>query len=179
MLLPGKQLVAMEISGVDIPDSITLQGSDATLVLNGAGLRKKLFMKIYAGALYLPEKMADEQAILSDPGPASVDMYIIYSEISKEKIIGGWEDGLKANLTQLELDSFRPRLDQFNTMFKAVQKGDTIRIAYLPDIGTEVRINDEWRGVIPGNDFYRALLKIWIGASPVNPSLKDDMLGRD
>ena len=40
-----------------------------------------------------------------------------------------------------------------------------------------VRINDEWRGAIPGNDFYRALLKIWLGNRPVSDSLKQGMLG--
>ena len=58
-----------------------------------------------------------------------------------------------------------------------MQRGDVISIDYIPETGTEVRNNNEWRGVIPGNDFYRALLKIWLGNEPVSDSLKQGMLG--
>jgi hypothetical protein len=40
-----------------------------------------------------------------------------------------------------------------------------------------VRINAELQGTVPGNDFFRALLKIWLGDRPVSKSLKQGMLG--
>ena len=40
------------VAGVKFDDSVRVNGQ--TLVLNGAGVRKKLFIKVYAGALYLP-----------------------------------------------------------------------------------------------------------------------------
>ena len=52
-----------------------------------------------------------------------------------------------------------------------------MRIYYRPDTGTEVRINGEWRGAIKGNEFFRALLGIWLGEDPVSKSLKQEMLG--
>ncbi|MBK5259345.1 MAG: chalcone isomerase family protein, partial [Thermoanaerobaculia bacterium] len=45
---------AATVGGVDISDKTTVGGQ--TLVLNGAGLRKKFFIKVYTGALYLPSK---------------------------------------------------------------------------------------------------------------------------
>lgn len=179
ILVTSQQITGKEIDGVDVPDTISPQGGSETLVLNGAGIRKKFFMSIYVGALYLQAKSPDELAITSDTGPATVDMHITYSEISKKKITGGWEDGLKANIDREQLEALRPRLDQFNKLFKAVHKGDVIRISYLPDTGTEVRINGEWRGVVEGNDFFRALLKVWLGSRPISNSLKKDMLGID
>lgn len=172
-------LHAAVIDKTEIPDTLTLPNSDEVLQLNGAGIRKKLFMNIYIGALYLPAKSSDAAAILSDDGPASVAMHIRYDNISRDKIIGGWEDGLAANLGTDELQALRPRLDAFNQLFKAVGEGDVIRLDYSAAHGTEVRINGEWRGAIEGNDFFRALLKIWLGHSPVKESLKNDMLGLD
>ena len=177
LMFASLPVTGKEIAGVDIADSITLSNNGDTLLLNGAGIRKKFFMSIYIGALYLPANSTDAQAIISDTGPASVLMHILYSEISKEKITGGWEDGMKANLGSSDMQAFRSRLDQFNLLFRAVRKGDVIRMDYLPDTGTEVRINDEWRGVVEGNDFFRALLKVWLGSSPVSRSLKKEMLG--
>jgi hypothetical protein len=179
LMVASQHVAGMDVGGIEVPDSIVLQGSDTTLLLNGAGIRKKFFMNIYVGALYLPAKSAEAETITGDTGPASVDMHILHSEISREKITDGWEDGLRANLEQGELELLRPRLDQFNQMFSAVRKGDRIRIGYLPGTGTEVRINDEWRGVVAGNDFYRALLEVWLGHSPVSKSLKEAMLGRE
>ncbi|MGB5259613.1 MAG: chalcone isomerase family protein [Gammaproteobacteria bacterium] len=179
LMIASQHVAGMDVGGIKVPDSIVLQGGDATLLLNGAGIRKKFFMNIYVGALYLPAKNPDAEAIIGDSGPASVDMHILHSEISREKITDGWEDGMQSNLGQGEMELLRPRLDQFNEMFRAVRKGDMIRIGYLPGIGTEVRINDERRGVVVGNDFFRALLRVWLGHSPVSKSLKQAMLGRD
>jgi len=179
LLSISQPIVAMDVGGIKVPDSITLAGSDTSLQLNGAGIRKKLFVSVYVGALYLPERSVDAGAILATETPAAVDMHILHSEISKDKITEGWEDGLSANLDQAELGVLRPRLDEFNKLFRAVRKGEIIRIAYLPDQGTEVRINNEWRGVVPGNDFFRALLKVWLGDKPVSKSLKQAMLGQD
>mgnify|MGYP001818856245 CR=1 FL=1 len=179
MIITSQQLAGMETGGVRIADTISLHGNEHTLVLNGAGIRKKFFMNIYAGALYLPAKTIDATAIISDNGPAAIDMHILYSKISQDKITGGWEDGMKANLDPDRLDALRPRLDRFNALFTELHEGDHIRIAYIPSSGTEVRINDEQRGTVEGNDFFRALLEVWLGSSPVSKSLKAEMLGLD
>ena len=170
---------AIEIEGVAIPETTSVADSKTTLVLNGAGLREKFFIDIYIGALYLQAKTPDARAILSDDGPASVHMHFLYSEISKKKITDGWIDGLDANLSNSELQAIQPQLDAFNKLFTVLKEGDVLRIDYSPAKGTEVRINGEWRGAVAGNDFFRALLKIWIGPKPISKSLKQDMLGNN
>ena len=172
-------VAAKLVDGVAIPDTLELANSDTTLVLNGSGVREKFFLDIYIGALYLPAKTPDASAILSDDGPASVLMHILYSELSKEKITGGWNDGLEANLPDTEMQALRPRLEEFYSLFQTLKKGDELRIDYIPETGTEVRINGKWQGVVKGNDFCRALLKIWIGTHPISDSLKQGMLGNN
>ena len=169
--------LAKNVGDVVIPDTLTLPNSEHELQLNGAGLREKFFMDIYVGALYLPARTTDGKAILADTGAASVLMRFVYREVSKDKIVEGWNDGLRENITPSQLRDLSERLARFNALFKTVRKGDTIRIDYNPAIGTEVRINGEWRGSVEGNDFFRALLKVWLGDHPVSSSLKDAMLG--
>ena len=170
---------ALEIEGIEIPATIRSGDDKTELVLNGAGLREKFYVDVYLAALYLQARTPDAAAILSDDGPASVTMNIIYSEISKKKITDGWIDGLDDNLTSSERKDIQTRLEAFNKLFTAMQKGDVVRIDYTPDKGTEVRLNGEWRGSVEGNDFFRALLKVWLGSDPVSKSLKQDMLGGD
>ena len=169
--------IAKNIGDVEIPDTLTLPNSDHALTLNGAGIREKFFMDIYVGALYLPAGTTDSKAILADSGAASVLMHFVYKEVGKDKIVDGWNDGLRENLSSEEFQALSGKLEKFNALFRTVRKGDTIRIDYNPAIGTEVRINDEWRGSVEGNDFFRALLKIWLGEHPVSKSLKKEMLG--
>jgi len=55
-------LAATEVAGVKFDDQ-TRVGSGETVV-NGAGLRKKAFFKVYAMALYLPAKHGEAEAVL-------------------------------------------------------------------------------------------------------------------
>lgn len=169
--------LAKNIGDIAVPDTLALPNSEHELLLNGAGLREKFFMDIYVGALYLPARTSDSKAILADTGAASVLMRFVYKEVGKDKIVDGWNDGLRRNITTEQFQALSERLARFNALFRTVRRGDTIRIDYNPAIGTEVRINDEWRGSVEGNDFFRALLKIWLGEHPVSDSLKDGMLG--
>jgi Chalcone isomerase-like len=170
---------AASVDGVEVPDTLMAANGTPALVLNGAGIREKLFLDIYVGALYLPEKSADAEAILSSTGPACVAMHFIYKEVSKEKIIEAWEDGLAANHSPTEMQALRTELEKFNALFRTVHRGDVIRICYLPGTGTGVRINNEVRGSVPGESFFHALLGIWLGAHPVSQDLKKGMLGLD
>ena len=50
-------LQAMEVAGVTIPQTLELNSN--TLKLNGAGLRRKFFMDLYVGSLYVETKTSD------------------------------------------------------------------------------------------------------------------------
>jgi hypothetical protein len=179
LILASFPVTAATVNGVEIPDALTAVNDSPALILNGAGVRKKLFLDIYVGALYLPVKSSEAEAILTASGPACVTMHFLYREVSREKIIDAWEDGLAANHGAAEMQALRPQLDQFNALFSTMHKGEVIRICYLPGTGTEVRINGERRGTVEGETFFRALLGIWLGAHPVSNDLKQGMLGID
>ena len=179
LILASFPAESVSIDGVEIPDTLTVANGGPTLVLNGAGVREKLFLDIYIGALYLPAKSGDAQAILSGKGPVCVAMHFLYKQVSREKITEAWEDGLAANHTVAEMQALQPQLEKFNALFRTMHKGEVIRICYLPGTGTEVRINGERSGYVEGETFFHALLGIWLGAHPVSNDLKQGMLGID
>jgi hypothetical protein len=139
-----------KIAGVDVPQSVTIENK--ALVLNGAGIRKKLFIKVYVGSLYL-------------------------KEVSKKRTVAGWNKGFADNSSAKEIMVLQERINQFNSLFTTVYKGDEIRLDYVPGDGTQVRINGTLKGSVSGEDFYQALLKIWLGSNPADANLKDAMLG--
>ena len=175
MLFLAAPAPAREIAGVAVPETVDLPG--APLVLNGAGVRKKFFVKVYVGALYLPKPEGRGEAILDAPGSKSVRMHFLYEEVEARKLVDGWNEGFAANQTEAELQGLQPRLDRFNALFRTVRKGETIWLDYLPPEGTQVWIAGELKGSIPGADFNRALLKVWLGEKPADAGLKKAMLG--
>jgi hypothetical protein len=178
-LLPAAH--AVEIEGVKIDDKIVLSSGGAGLVLNGAGVRHKFaFLKIYIGSLYLPQKTRDREAILADPGPKRVSMHILSDEVTARDLISSMNNALAANLVPHELALIEKRIRDLNRMMssiKAINKGSVVNLDYIPEAGTRITVNGETKLTIPGEDFYRAMLHIWIGSKPVDGRLRDAMLG--
>jgi len=170
---------AMQVAGVDVPEQIELQGMEKPLRLNGAGIRKKLFIDIYVAALYLPELHRRAETLLRRPPPNRVLMHVVYNNVSKAKMDSAWEAGFSANLTSEDYQRLQARLQQFMAMFKDLERDDQVWLDYLPEEGTRVSINGEMRGVIQGQDFNAALLSVWLGQEPVTRALKKALLGAD
>ncbi|HET7297517.1 MAG TPA: chalcone isomerase family protein, partial [Burkholderiales bacterium] len=74
LLLP-LSVPAAEIAGVKIDDKARVEGSE--VLLNGAGLRTRLFFQVYAIGLYLPQKSSTPAAILAQPGPKRVAIHML------------------------------------------------------------------------------------------------------
>jgi hypothetical protein len=176
-LLLCPSVSAMTVAGVKVPEQTTIGEQGQVLVLNGAGIRKKLFIKIYVCALYLAKQQGDMDQILKSRGPKRVTMHFLYHEVSSEKLVNAWEKGFSSNLPEEKMEALRARLAQFNSLFRTMHRGDVIRIDYLPQKGTEVWINDALQGRIEGADFYRALLLVWLGDHPADGELKTQLLG--
>jgi len=173
---PTRTGYAAEVAGLRIPDQIHLHHDATPLQLNGAGVRRKLFFKIYVGALYLPAPARAAAAVLAMPGPKRVAMHFLYKEVSRKKLANGWRDGFENNLDAAVFRSLRDRLTRFNGLFRAVRRGDVIALDFLPDGSTEVWINNELQGRVRGRDFQRALLLVWLGDDPADEDLKQAML---
>jgi hypothetical protein len=171
------QVEGREVADVELPDRIQLVGDATPLVLNGAGIRKKFFFSIYLASLYLPALSDDAEAILDADQPRRIQMDMLHSKVEKEKLVDAWNEGFAVNHSEKALAPLKERISRFNELFETLVAGDQVQLDYLPAIGTRVVINGKERGVIAGEDFNQALLKIWLGESPVTDSLKRDLLG--
>ena len=174
-ILLASSVGAREIADVNVPEKITL-GDGVTLHLNGAGVRSKLFFKIYIAELYMQHPASDTVKLIGDGGQKRMVMHFIYDELGKEKLVEAWNEGFRANTDQKQLDLLQARITQFNSMFDNVKKGDEIFLDFIPEKGTQVMIRNQVKGVVPGKDFNDALLSIWLGKEPVSPELRKELL---
>ena len=170
---------ARTIADIHVPESITQKGQDRELLLNGAGIRKKFLFDIYLAALYLPERTQDATAVETMPGANRLVMWFLYPEVNRKKMDRAWRDGFSANNPAATVAALTDHLEAFKALFGDLHEGDEVWIDYLPGSGTSVSINGELRGVVPGRDFNRALLRVWLGPEPVTDDLKQGLLGLD
>ena len=171
------QAQARQLEDVEFEEQISLTAGDSPLKLNGLGIRYKFFFKIYIAALYVEKLTHKADDLISAKGAKRIRMYFLYDEVSKEKLVNGWLEGFQNNLGEQEFQDLESRIKQFNAMFETVNRGDQILLDYLPTKGTRVTIKNKLRGTIEGADFYAALMKIWLGDSPVKEDLKNALLG--
>jgi hypothetical protein len=174
VLIISVSVQAREVAGVELPEQAKVGGE--SLVLNGAGIRKKFFVKVYVGALYLPGKTADANKAITMPGARRVTMDFIYDEVEVEKLINGWEEGFASNENGQSLGKLRSRLDRFNSFFETMKAGDQVIFDYVPGTGVEVMVKGGSKGTIEGEDFMQALLRVWLGSKPADKGLKSGML---
>ncbi len=168
---------ALEVKGVKIDE--TAQVGSSTLVLNGAGLRTKMMFKVYAGALYLPQKQSDANAVINDHGNKRISMHFL-RDVSSEQLLDGMNEGFADNNTQAEMTSIDAQMKIFQKMMvsaKEVKEGDVILLD-CTTAGTQVSLNGRLLGKIDGELFNQALLRVWLGDHAVDTSLKKALLGQ-
>ena len=164
-----------EVEGVRLDDRITLAGRP--LVLNGAGVREKLLLRIYVVALYLPKPARDVGGVFSG-APRRIQMNMLVSAPAGE-IVDALLDTMTDNTSPAELVAVKPQTDRLVALirrFKAVRKGDVVTLDFVGG-GTNLGWNGTFRGRIPGAAFNRALSRIWLGDKPVQADLKQKLLG--
>jgi hypothetical protein len=170
---------AVEVAGVRFDDWVRI--GNAELVANGAGLRKKVFFKVYAMVLYLPEKRSDAAGALDVKGPKRIAISLL-RDLSAQQFVEAMQEGLAENLSAAEVAAIEDRLKQFSDVMLAIgeaKSGTRIEIDWLPEFGTHLAVDGQAQGTdIAGEDFYRALLKIWLGEKPVQDDLKQALLGK-
>jgi hypothetical protein len=170
---------AAEVAGIKIDDRINLESQE--LVLNGAGLRTKAFFKVYVAGLYLAAKKTSADDVLALPGAKRIAMRLM-RDLSAKQLTDALDEGFRDNTPVAEQEPLKGRLAELTVVMNALQsakEGDVIALDWVPGSGTRIVLNGEPRGkAIVGEDFYRALLRIWLGDNPVSGSLKKALLGQ-
>ena len=89
-------------------------------------------------------------------------------------------EGLRANTSEAQYQALEPRVQELAAIMAQVgeaKKGMTISLDWT-GAATQLLVNGKPAGKpIAGEDFYRALLRIWLGDKPVQDDLKRSLLG--
>ena len=169
-------LQAADVAGVKFDDSVRL--ADTALALSGAGLRQRFIFDVYAMGLYVREPKGDR---VLQPGPKRVVIRMLRN-VDADTFTQALIDGMRPNHDEQTMQALAPRIAELSAIMgqmKEAKKGMTITLDWLPGTGTRVTVNGISIGApIAGEDFYQALLRIWLGPKPVQDDLKKALLGQ-
>lgn len=169
---PGAR--AAEISGVKLPDQVTVQGK--TLKLNGTGLRQATFLKInaYAAGLYLENTMHDGDAIATSDQLKSIEM-VFMRDVSAKQMSDAFQEGFDKNCVA-DCARLKPDIGKLQGLLKDMKKGEAMAFHFLGD-GVDLLIRGQKAGKIGDKAFSHQLIRCWIGKNPPNSELKEGLVG--
>ena len=175
MLLVPTIASSATLAGVTLDDKATVNGQ--TIVLNGLGLRKKFFIKVYVGGLYLQAKMSNPASILASDTTRRMVMSFLYS-VSKDQMCDAWQEGLDANVPNASAE-VKNGFKTLCSWMEPIPKENRLVLTYVPGTGTTVEVNGKPKGTLPGKATADAIVSTWIGPKPaMGDDFKNAVLGK-
>jgi hypothetical protein len=122
-----------------------------------------------------------DEALALD-GPKRMHLVMLRNGITAKQVhdhvVARIEDGSQPS----EMALMKARIEGLDRIIEAervINQGGTIDLDYLPGVGTIILVNGIAKGEpIPGEDFYKALLRIWLGDKAKSLHLRDQLLGK-
>ena len=174
-------VLAAEVAGVKLDDRTKLDAGGPELVLNGAGVRTRFVVKVYVAGLYLTEKKGAAADAIALGGPKRVAINML-RDVGAQQFNEALVDGFRANNSAADVEKLKGALDELSGIMTGLgeaKKGNVIALDFVPGAGTRVLLNGAPKGKpIASEEFYRALLRIWLGDKPVDGDLTKAMLGQ-
>jgi hypothetical protein len=165
---------AREVGGVKLDDSVTVAGQ--SLALNGAGIRKRVVIKVYVGALYLAAPSADPEAIVAADAPKRMRM-VFLRDVDRGKILDTYREGFDAN-SPGQAAQAKADLDRVAGAIPDMKEGGEMAVTYVPGEGTTISATGGGSATVPGKAFADALFRNWLGQKPADEGLKKALLGK-
>src|SRR5690554_6588057 len=149
----------------------------STLILNGTGVRKKYWIDLYEGKLYLKNKCQDGEKISLDNEVMAINIRVISDLMTTKRL----EEALMSEFDRITRGLSEIFHDRLNILIKAfghvINKNETLDLYYLPEEGLRVYKNKELKCTIPGLNFKQILFGSWLGHDPADINMKKGMLG--
>jgi hypothetical protein len=168
----------IDVAGVAFDNTLKLAG--VPLQLNGAGVRYKFVVKVYAAGLYLSSKATTAEDVLANSGPRRMHI-VMLRDIDANELGKLFTKGVEQNASRAEFMKAIPGTIRMGELFaekKQLKAGESFSIDWIPGAGTVILVNGKPSGEpIKEPEFFGALMKIWLGKSPADALLKDALLG--
>ena len=159
------------------PEHVPVNGTDLTL--NGLGVRKATFLKInvYVAALYVTKPTHEAAPLINSDTQQELILHFV-RDVGVDDLRKAFHEAFERDGVDQSV-SMKERIAKLNGWLTDMKKGQRLIFLRTPHAGVQVVVNGTQKGLIEGDDFSRAFVAIWLGATPPNPELKSGLLGGD
>jgi hypothetical protein len=164
------------VEGVFFERDIALAGTP--LKLNGAGIRSKFFVKVYAAGLYLQTPATTSTDIYATKGPKRMKVSFL-RETDASSLGKTMSQVMGDNLPREQFSKCIPGLVKIGEVFADKKKmgvGEGFMLDELPGKGTIVTVNGKVAAEIAEPEFFTCLMYNYFGDRPADPKLKTALL---
>ena len=169
----------VELSGVKFDNPIDVRGTK--LELNGAGVRYRVVVKVYAAGLYLTKKASTPEEVIAAPGPKRLSITVL-RDVDSAELGKLFTRGVEDNTPRSDLSKLIPGLIRMGQIFSDQKKlltGENFLIEWVPGTGTVITVKGKVQGEpFKEPEFFNAMMRIWLGPNPGDWKLKDALLGK-
>tara|TARA_R110001583_G_scaffold461_2_gene4291 strand:- start:426 stop:989 length:564 start_codon:yes stop_codon:yes gene_type:complete len=96
--------------------------------------------------------------------------------VSAERFRSMTDKALTGAYSPAELAPAKADIALFSSWYKSVEKGQQYRLAWLPERGLQLYLNEEHLGAIQDPNAAALILSVWLGRAAVSESQRDTML---
>ena len=114
------------------------------------------------------------------PGPKRMNL-VMLRDVDADSFSKSLRAALKDSNSEADLERLKPQIE---ALFAAIErigeakKGAVIALDFAPGAGTSLTVNGaQEMKPVAGDDFFAALLRIWLGQGPVAEQMKKALLG--
>ena len=174
-MLSASTGVAKDCRGINFPDHTVVEGTDLTL--NGVGLHKATFLRVdvYVGALYVAAASQDPNTLIYSDRPQELTLHFLRS-VKARDVRDQWTKDF-VHVVPDRPASLMQRVATLNSWLSDVKSDQRLTFVRQPGEGLKVVVGGVVKGTVPGDDFSRVFMSIWLGAAPPSASLRAGLLG--
>ncbi len=165
-----------EFYGVKFPYHKVIAGK--TLTLNGVALRRAMiFIKVFAGGLYLEHPTKNPKEIIESEQVKYYDLHYLTNLATAKKIQNGFIEEMEKTNPPGLVKKYRSEIDQYATWLDQDMKvGSTSESIYVPGKGLTLIVNGVVKGTIKSKEFARMYYTYSLGKK-ADESLRNGYLG--
>lgn len=165
--------------GVDFKEALGLttpSNHNVVVDLNGVGLKKVLFVKVFYSALYLQNTTQNAQTILNSK-QVKVAMIHALRSISKNQLINMWNDEYD-RLCEDRCQELLPYHEKFLSYIRSIKKDERLALLFFNDRFELETSGGQTYDAIKSPAYGKILQRVTIGRDAKDKSLEDGLLGK-
>jgi hypothetical protein len=166
-----------ELGGFKLAQSVHIEPGDTPLVLQGGYVRRYFFRSTTSYALYTAEPLRSFAALANAPSAKRMVVTVLMKQFTAEQFRSGWREQFEQALSDGERQALSSEIQMFLDTFETLLRGEQLSFDAIAGVGLRLSLRGEFKRLIPGDAFARALFSVWLGPHCVDAGLRSALLG--